>query len=1296
MSFSLFQANLPFHAVFTYLRLLAPESSQSIEDWASAETENIAIGDILFILEVAHSPYGDASKGIGVSEGDKFKATDMIMVFRQDAGYPMGFIISADKYEMQFVETVLTAHAETARKFNKGFYYLMARPTKPLAAQQLAELAEMHKWGNTGSRSEAPRGLGDPAYAFLHNLGAAIEPSSFDQPLEIDTLGYNLFSEDDHSSSSRLPDLRSFLRGVKKDGALTAEHLAQASSSSRAAATDATVETSRIPAPETAKPTQKQGSVGLSALFSDWKPPPIKPITPPSPAGVSSTPTPTPVTIPPPVKATGETQLAVPPVRITGETAQPPAADKPLPAETVPPAPASTGLSSVFSDWKEPTVPPPTSPPVARSSSQKAAAASLSSIFPDWKDPSATDSSSPTSMQPPAVPEAADETRANPGGLSASADVRTNMESAANSGASFKNEDKPESLFADWKDPPPPVVIPPLPQTIVEKLKTNEKPAEEVSVFRDIVADSPPDTGLLDIEPGLLFSDWEEPLNLLTESELPAGPEWHAMNNPEVPPDGGIPAETFGQMAAAIEQVAATVYSDPVSSVEGSADVSSGSLSSVDILAGIFPDTALAGKSASDAEPAGMGVPAAEDSSVSDRAQSGDPGYADASSSSEHSGPDDSTSASLDLHSSEPFESFANQSVLEENQSDSSSPELSLQNSAKYSSSEQQEGYREFDASAVSMDGEPTDDTSMHLQESERAADSGETEFALEQNRGAIEFAGDEPPAEDRVQVLPAGDESTTEGLEKVFAAETVAPPLEPQFDAPGDHAFDPITAYTLRPSEPESDQFTELIGPQGPRLPYAGVPSATLPGALTAGLLDLKLSSGLVAGVSGGLIAKLEQQAQRAGVRMEEKLIEIQERLLKDRIFNLRKLQIKEDASDRNINALKAVLFRKINFASDEVKEEIGSCGENGRNMLLQFAEASAQGIVNERNSLLAEVQNSPAQITPLSINGESLLTHMERVKEQGTTKLQEELHVHMDQMESIEAAHLSIILARLNQLKDRVEQANTIVRNDQQASRDRFINELTAMRSFVLEKLDSLVSELCQRIVQTGASAGLNLSMETDRLCSELLLARIASAKQSLPSLTLSLREQLRNELDRDAETRLADISPLLARSKENIEAMSQEADGITSATGELEKQHLELMLNGLTQFFQEKTHEFKALSDLTTEELSNIDGEISALSNPSSIESEPQIAETRVAILQRLQKIGNDLNDHVNDSLRGQIANMEDRARVLQEDLISSMESDAYSVRKTADTSIAQLREKAEAIKARIKATQDQYIS
>lgn len=1279
MSFSVFQANLPFQSVFNFLRLLGPESAQPAEDWASTETEGVTIGDILFVLELVPGPKGNPSKGLGISEGDQFKASDMVMVFRQDAGYPMGFIISSDKYEMQFVETVLTAQSDAARKGGKGYYYLIARPKVPLTGTQLAELAEMHKWGNSGSRSDAPRGLGDPAYAFLSHIGASVDAAAASsRTLPIDALAYSVFAEEEYSASWGLPDSRSVIAGVRKDGALAAEHQAGIiAGSAKVPDNDSTIDSARIGAPA-AKP-QGRSNVGLSALFSDWKdPPPVKAPTPVQPAssapGAKGT-IPAPISVP---SVPGASETTAPANRISAETSRP--AAKPS---------ASSGLGALFPDWSEleaatvpEPAPPPTPPPVPRNTGETKTG--LSSIFSDWKEPDTETSSAPEAATP-AV------------------------------------EEKEETSPISWTTAPPPAMVPPLPPTIVEKLKIGQSPSpaapvEPIKLFSDIVGDATPqEDNTADIQTGLMFSDWEEPTGLLAGAE-PEAPnaEWHAMSNPEVMADGGIPAEALGQMAAAIEEVAAGVVTETAESVPAG-DTTGGEHAPSELVeegapAGSFastmetvsfvddgafltvvtePTEAEAGAETPHVEP--VIEPETEHGYQSEIASPTiDATSGDASSESVPEGEEPSdiiksltapTTLSLDALLSE-MSAAGELSLTAEDPADAwLSPDQQI-------TEEPADG--DQPPMEVSADTEPAASTNEPAFSEEVVSASGEGELANQIE--PLDDASDAIPEMPATVVDTAGSEPSAE---TAAAAETSIPQApSASADQASSLSIDLSTMQVYVP-EIQIELFSESDH-RGPRTPYAVVPSPTMPGALTAGLLDLKLSSGLVPGVSGGLIAKLEQQAQRAGVRMEEKLIEIQERLLKDRVFNLRKVQIKEEASDRNISALKAVLFRKISFASDEVKEEVRNCAEQGRGNLLRFAEVSSQGIVQERDSVLSQVHIAPEQIVPLSIQGEPLLVHMERAREDGNLKMKAELQVHLDQMEELEKSHLEVIHTRLGELKVRVEASKSTVRSEYQASRDRFISELTALRKFVLDKLDSLVGELYHRLVQTGTSVELNLSMECDRLCSELILARIASAKQSLPALMLSLREQLRQELDKDAETRLAELAPLLTRSKEEIDAMSLEADGITNAAGEAEKLELETLLAQLQAFFHEKTEEFKALSLLTKEELENIDGEIGALSNPSSIESEPEIAETRVAVLQRLQKIGNDLNDHVNESLRGQIANMEDRARVLQEDLISSMEADAYSVRKTADSSIARLREKAESIRTRIKETQDLYIS
>ncbi len=216
MTFSIFQVNLPFHAVYPYLKLRPPGSSQSPEDWSSKEAGSLPIGDIVFLLDPVFSAFGNAKRGIGVSEGDSFRVTNMLLLFRQDAGYPMCISLSTDTYEMQFAESLLCAKAELARQKGHGFYYLHAAKVPAANAGDLAAIAEMHKWGNSGKRLESPKGLPEPGYFFLNNLKTPVEPIYQKQCLDIEMCAYYLFTENEQNLKGKAPDLVGFFEPVKR------------------------------------------------------------------------------------------------------------------------------------------------------------------------------------------------------------------------------------------------------------------------------------------------------------------------------------------------------------------------------------------------------------------------------------------------------------------------------------------------------------------------------------------------------------------------------------------------------------------------------------------------------------------------------------------------------------------------------------------------------------------------------------------------------------------------------------------------------------------------------------------------------------------------------------------------------------------------------------------------------------------------------------------------------------------------------------------------------------------------
>lgn len=1177
MSFSLFQANLPFRTVIKYLRCVSPAGNDSVDEWATRESESLAVGDILFILDVTRSQFGDPLKGIGVSEGDNFKATAAICVFQQDSNYPMGFALNGDAFEIGFVETVLSARAEEARNSKAGLYMLLARLKEPLTSTQISDLAEMHKkWGN-GTRSAAPAGLPDPLYAFLQRLGVAVDPSCEKDPIQLDALAYYLFNDEASApTSAKIPDLRSKMFGVRKEGS----DLASGAEGVASLSLSALFDDAPASAPSAAEPAAKAGAsasagLGISSLFSDWK----DDAAPKEPAAGST------------AKTTGEVQKP---------------AGSSSPAES-----KQAGLSALFPDWED------TSKATSPAAEQPKGAGGLGSLFSDWTEPEATPANSMPVVAPPAVAEPPVATKPEaPSAKPASAGL--------------------SSLFSNWEE------------TAAKPEEPAEKKPSASDAIKDMFSFNSPSTPTAAQPTEVLdnAAQWLEPPlseGIAPESLLPPTETANAQ------------AEDFGQMAAALEQVAAQVPAgEPTNEEPGQSTFLSSLLSDL--------ASAPSGGENQGETPSASAVSAPISMDSAELFQSNDSAWPDdddevpGAAATRPEAPPTIEVSSTPEPTEAPNSSTISMAATTEVESAAATAPSSAQDKAGEKANSLADLFSDFDSAVTLEEEQATPDASPAAPELIASADTAHDDIAQSED---VQNDQEQIAEEQEDQAAPYSS--------------ALAPSTTPQAPPPS------------------------LVLPPAPvRTPAQPVPLPAIPGSLTANLLDLKLGSGLMPGGSSGLIAKLEQQAQRAGVRLEEKLIEIQERLVKDRIFNLRKVQIKEEASERNLSNLKSVLFRKVNAAGEDVKAELRSCAEEGRQLLTSFAEGASHGIIQEREALLVELNASPEEVTALSIGGESLIVHLERARQSGSEALDLELKTHSNKLDEVEAEIMGELQARLTRLRERIETSEAVVLAEHQAAITRIATELQEIREFVLHRLDSQMAQLCQSLSRSAELAGLNLSMEADRLNRDVLLERIASAKQTLPTLTLTLREQLRLELDSDAEVRLAEIAPLLSTSKDTIESLEREAVEISVFTGDKEKTDLESMLTELSAFFEERTQEVRALATLTQEELSSIESEIATLSDTSSIESEPEISEARVSVLQRLQSIGNDLNDHVNDSLRVQIANMEDKARALQEDLISSMEADAYSVRKTADTSVQKLRDTAEAIRSRIKAAQEQYIS
>lgn len=215
MSLFVFQQKIPFQQVIRYLRYFEPGCQTAPEKWAQRHSEDIAPGDMLFIWDPIYSPWGDASSGIGVAEGDAFKCVAMLFVTRWETGSASGYLVSGDNYEKQVVSVYLSQSAHTAKSNGVGYYYTIVRPNPALSPDRIRDLDALDRYGPSGWRSDDAANPDIP-YVFFQAAGFNVQP----QPgfmLDMGQLGFALFCDKEPPAGGPLPDLRPYTAPVYAD-----------------------------------------------------------------------------------------------------------------------------------------------------------------------------------------------------------------------------------------------------------------------------------------------------------------------------------------------------------------------------------------------------------------------------------------------------------------------------------------------------------------------------------------------------------------------------------------------------------------------------------------------------------------------------------------------------------------------------------------------------------------------------------------------------------------------------------------------------------------------------------------------------------------------------------------------------------------------------------------------------------------------------------------------------------------------------------------------------------------------
>ncbi len=221
MSSSLSKHQLSPEAIRPYLRGYKHAMPVSPDEWAAAETLGLEVGTLIFSLEPIIPLTASTDQQ---QQPSGFKVTELAVVIGRDNERPIVLRVTAETYELVFLEKLMLSAAQDAKLIGHDFAYTLVEPAGHLPEEQIQKFQQLaYSFAQGGSRREKNQewtGPIDPSIALLTALGLQLESSAYKQLLDIGLFCQQLF-EEQPTTGSPMSDVKARFHPLPATGATT-------------------------------------------------------------------------------------------------------------------------------------------------------------------------------------------------------------------------------------------------------------------------------------------------------------------------------------------------------------------------------------------------------------------------------------------------------------------------------------------------------------------------------------------------------------------------------------------------------------------------------------------------------------------------------------------------------------------------------------------------------------------------------------------------------------------------------------------------------------------------------------------------------------------------------------------------------------------------------------------------------------------------------------------------------------------------------------------------------------------
>lgn len=472
---------------------------------------------------------------------------------------------------------------------------------------------------------------------------------------------------------------------------------------------------------------------------------------------------------------------------------------------------------------------------------------------------------------------------------------------------------------------------------------------------------------------------------------------------------------------------------------------------------------------------------------------------------------------------------------------------------------------------------------------------------------------------------------------------------------------------------------------------------TGAMPAARTAGLgkLPFKETAG-VTDPMGSLVAKLEQQVEKATARLAVQVEELHNKLEKQLRDLVTEATGTEEKAEQGLAATLADLCHQLDDVGEDAEHKLADCAAHGRYEIKQLQDKSQSGINDHQKSHLQALQGFCTDLKNLSRElSEKIKTDFGGLVDARSGELKSMVDAICQRLSESTKGDVDRLKTRFEQLSERLAAESEAILRSFGRQTSSLAEDLNSVCERAREKLNAIKTQCSLGVQQAKTSYELDISRTVNNLASATLLPHLREHRNTLKQTVSDLQKRFSEEFGGLIFAQLTEIASQTSATKQEILALASHTTSRMEATAAEQRAEIGNIFEAAATSMEAAIARAASLFHDAEEIATTQDRATRDLVEQWSSGADPSLLADRDAATEALNRLKAAAQRDLTTVLDARAEKLEQHAQEVQAAMLSMREARVQAVRDTAQQAIQQVRDALQEAFQVIQLTREHYL-